>query len=41
MTEGYREKWKQLTELVLGFEKNSKQLTNLGLDVLDQGAHPQ
>jgi hypothetical protein len=26
---------------VLGFEKNSKQLTNLGLDILDEGAHPQ
>lgn len=40
-TEGYPEIWKQLTELVLGFEKNSKQLTNLGLDILDEGAHPQ
>lgn len=40
-TEGYREIWKQVAELVLGFEKNSKQLTNLGLDILDEGAHPQ
>ncbi len=40
-TEGYPEIWKQLSELVLGFEKNSKQLAYLGLDILAKGAHPQ